>query len=171
MFSRRSIAVAALVAGAILAGMQSEVGHVLDQLITTVQAKLPIVGTPLARTAIDSKRVYVYDGDTIIIDRQRMRLVGIDAPEFSEPRCDAERTTGYAARDRLRDLIARSVMIEIADRGERDKYSRPLVRLFVDGRDAGDLLMSEGLAVRWRPGSKTWNERFRHWCGNTSPAS
>ncbi|OZZ60085.1 transposase, partial [Klebsiella pneumoniae] len=40
-----------------------------------------------------------------------------------------------------------------------------LVHLLIDGRDVGQTLMAEGLAVEWRPGPNAWRERRRHWCG------
>lgn len=118
-----------------------------------------------APSSINADRIYVYDGDTIIVDEQRMRLLGIGTPEISEPRCHAEETRGYQARDRLRKLIEAASTIEIVDSGERDKYRRPLIHLVMDGRDAGRALMAEGLAVEWRPGPDAWSERRRHWCG------
>ncbi|HIF78570.1 MAG TPA: thermonuclease family protein, partial [Sulfitobacter sp.] len=33
------------------------------------------------------------------------------------------------------------------------------------GRDAGQMLMEEGLALEWKPGRQAWLERRRHWCG------
>jgi micrococcal nuclease len=43
-------------------------------------------------------QAYVHDGDTIYIDRQPVRLAGIDAEELDEPH-------GVEAREHLRQLI------------------------------------------------------------------
>ena len=48
-------------------------------------------------------QAYVHDGDTIYIDRQPVRLQGIDAEELDEPH-------GIAARDHLRSLIGNRVV-------------------------------------------------------------
>ena len=109
--------------------------------------------------------ISVYDGDTIKIGGQRMRLLDIDTPEISKPQCSYEEKVGYEARDRLRELIGQAGTIEIIDSGTTDKYGRNLIYVEVDGRDAGKILVSEGLALRYRGGSAAWRERQRHWCG------
>ena len=110
-------------------------------------------------------QIYVYDGDTIKIDGQRMRLLDVDTPEISKPRCSYEEKVGYEARDSLRELVGQAGTVEIIDSGTNDKYGRNLIHVEVDGRDAGRILLNEGLALRYRGGSAAWNERKRHWCG------
>ena len=117
------------------------------------------------RQLINSSKIYVYDGDTIIVENQRMRLVGIDSPEISKPRCDREKTLGYAARDRLRQIVEHARTVELADGGKRDKYGRPLVTLYADGIDVRRPMMAEGHAIVWRPGRRAWSDRLQHWCG------
>lgn len=123
---------------------------------------------PQHRRSVEPSSIYVYDGDTIIVDDQRMRLLGVDTPEISEPRCEAEKMLGYKARDRLRTLVETSDYIELVHNGSRDKYGRPLITLIIDGRDSGEVLIAEGLAVVWRPGAIAWQRRLQHWCGSTS---
>jgi endonuclease YncB( thermonuclease family) len=81
-----------------------------------------------------------------------LRLLSIDTPETYKPRCDAELTKGREATARLRELVANAQRIEVVDSGQADKYDRRLVHLLIDGRDVGQTLMAEGLAVEWRPG-------------------
>ena len=126
----------------------------------------PATGNAGGRVAIDAGSIHVYDGDTIIIERQRMRLVGVDSPEVSRPRCDRERSLAYAARDRLRELLDDAAVIELALTGEIDPYDRPLITLFADGSDVRAPMLAEGLAGEWRPGRAAWIERQRHWCGS-----
>ncbi|WP_228728038.1 MULTISPECIES: thermonuclease family protein [Enterobacteriaceae] len=85
-----------------------------------------------------------------------MRLLSIDTPETYKPRCDAELTKGREATARLRELVANAQRIEVVDSGQADKYDRRLVHLLIDGRDVGQTLMAEGLAVEWRPGPNAW---------------
>ncbi|MBB4123595.1 thermonuclease family protein [Martelella radicis] len=109
--------------------------------------------------------ISVYDGDTIKIGGQRMRLLDIDTPEISKPRCSYEEKAGSEARDRLRELIGQAGTVEIIDSGTTDKYGRNLIHVEIDGRDAGKVLLNEGLALRYRGGSAAWSARKRHWCG------
>lgn len=54
-------------------------------------------------TGTISGAAYAHDGDTIYVNRQAVRLAGIDAEELDEPH-------GYEARDHLRQLIAGHVV-------------------------------------------------------------
>ncbi|MDP1875186.1 thermonuclease family protein [Phenylobacterium sp.] len=98
---------------------------------------------------------YVIDGDTLRTPSgDRVRLVGIDAPEMP-PRagCDREIELAFAAKARLTELIKGAERIEyLARPGERDRdrYDRLLRDVRIDGVDAGHLLVSEGLAKVWR---------------------
>ena len=123
-------------------------------------------GSAGERVALDAASIYVHDGDTIIVERQRMRLVGIDSPEVLRPRCDRERGLAFAARDRLRELLDSAGVIELALTGDIDRYDRPLIALYADGIDVRAPMLAEGLAVEWRPGRAAWIERQRHWCGS-----
>lgn len=83
------------------------------------------------------------DGDTIRCGEERVRLVGLDAPEL-RGRCEAERQRALAATERLRLLIADGVTLSTAG---RDKYDRVLaVVLDARGQDVGQILVREGLA-------------------------
>lgn len=114
---------------------------------------------------VEPRRIYVIDGDTIALagERQRIRLLDIDAPETSRPRCERERVLGLAAKARMIELL-RAGPVTI-DRHGTDRYRRALARLRVNGRDIGTIMMREGHAVRWKPGRKAWEEREQHWCG------
>lgn len=95
-----------------------------------------------------SRALYAVDGDTVKLGTQSLRLLNIDAPEVSRPQCDAEAMRGRAATDRLRALLVQG-QVAILPNGRLDRYGRPLVRVTVDGRDVGDLLITEGLAKPW----------------------
>ncbi|MCJ8142941.1 thermonuclease family protein [Ancylobacter sp. A5.8] len=98
--------------------------------------------------------IYVTDGDTIIVDRERIRIVGIDAPETRRSRCDDELRRGLEAKARVVELLtaacgalpaAQASCIDIERQPKRDRYGRTLARIRVDGRDLGERLISEGL--------------------------
>lgn len=98
----------------------------------------------------------VHDGDTIrTCDGERVRVANIDAPELrGSPKCKDPSRQGwcdYALAARSRDelasfLAAGSVAIS---RNGTDRYGRTLATLSVDGQDAGDHLVSLGLARVW----------------------
>ncbi|EIM26682.1 thermonuclease family protein [Microvirga lotononidis] len=122
-------------------------------------ALLPMAGTH-AET-IDGRRVVIIDGDTIALGRER--LLNVDTPETFRPRCDADLVAGLRAKERLAELL-RAGPVGIDRHGE-DRYRRTLARLSAGGRDVGEILIAEGLALPWRDGRAAWEERRRHWCG------
>ena len=82
----------------------------------------------------------------------------IDAPEMEDhAECPAEISLAIRARDRLRDLMAGGYRLE--SDGSRDRFGRDLVTVRLrGGRDAGAVLIGEGLAQRWP-------NRGNVWCG------
>ena len=50
--------------------------------------------------------IVAVDGDTIHVDDERIRIVGLDAPETYQARCDSERQRGHQATAHLRRLLA-----------------------------------------------------------------
>jgi endonuclease YncB( thermonuclease family) len=95
------------------------------------------------------------DGDTGWENGEKWRIANIDTPELSKPQCAAERRQALAARDRLRSLMAVGYSLS---GGDADRYGRRLVTVTLsDGRDAGDVLIEEGL-------SQPWPNRGNPWC-------
>lgn len=84
----------------------------------------------------------VIDGDTVELDNgDEVRLIGIDAPERGS--CGYEEATA-----RLTDLSqGKAATLEPGASDDMDKYDRLLRYLVVGGTDAGEVLLSEGLAV------------------------
>jgi len=99
----------------------------------------------------------VHDGDTLRCGREKIRIANIDAPELpnsskcKQPRpayawCDFR--TGYASRDALIAFLAQGRVT--FERLGTDPYGRTLATVSVNGVDAGDYLVSRGLARPWR---------------------
>ncbi|MGO4441187.1 thermonuclease family protein [Rhizobium sp. RAF56] len=117
----------------------------------------------------------ITDGDTIKMDNgTRVRLVGFNAPEIFSPRCNQELALGNRATDRLRELVAfgQTEVTQIAcsckpgtEGTDHCNYGRSCGILRVDGRDVGQTLISEGLAVGFVCGATGCPPTPRPWCG------
>ena len=127
--------------------------------------------------------VRVIDGDTLIVTvdgrREKVRLAGIDTPEFAAP-CETERQLARAARARLEALTAASPVIVLRPTvpylWRRDKYGRLLARVRatssahsglahpgLSGPDLGTVMIRSGHARHWWPFTGKPN-----WCGDAS---
>ncbi len=98
----------------------------------------------------------VYDGDTLTADvdlgfkmcakKIKLRLLGVNTPEIRTKDPD-EKARAIIARDRVRELcLDRAVVIITSKKG---KYGRWLSSVSIDGQDLAELLISEGLAVKY----------------------
>jgi endonuclease YncB( thermonuclease family) len=127
---------------------------------------------------VDGDCITIIDGDTVALPcdpargiypgcAERIRLVGIDAPEVgSHARCPTEATAGRAAKATLAGLI-RGRPVEITRTGV-DRYRRTLARLSVDGADVDAAMLAAGAAIPYRPGRAAWADRCRHWCSGAA---
>jgi endonuclease YncB( thermonuclease family) len=109
----------------------------IGALLTPPEAPLPgLAGRPT-----------VVDGDTLRFGGERVRLLGIDAPELDQTCTDRDGKSwacGAAARAKMRDLTRGDVACE----GQRrDKYGRILANCTAGGRDLAAEMVSAGLAV------------------------
>lgn len=118
---------------------------------------------PAAAETLDGSRLVIVDGDTFAHGSEKVRISNIDAPESFCSRCEAELVAGLKAKERLAALLRSGLVV--VDREGEDRYGRTLARVSVRGRDVGDTLVREGLAVPWRDGADAWEERLRAWCG------
>jgi endonuclease YncB( thermonuclease family) len=139
----------------------------LERLRRALLVAASIAVTAIPADAIDictggnraeRKITCVVDGDTIWQDGVKMRLLEIDTPETFEAQCDREKQLGEKAKLRLQALMSRGYRLE--DSGTKDRTSdhRNLVHVVLsDGRDAGKVLVKEGLA-------QPWPNRGNKWC-------
>ena len=113
--------------------------------------------------ATSTGRAVIVDGDTFSLAGEKIRLVGIDAPESFNSRCERELDLGLKAKQGLRQLLDEG-SIEL-DRDGKDRYGRTLALVFVDGRDIGAAMIREGFALPYRPGVAAKEARLKKWCG------
>lgn len=94
----------------------------------------------------------VHDGDSLRCDGERVRLIGIDAPEMADsPRChdarkarsDCDQGRAIASRDYLQSLTRGKVRCETVS---RDAYARVLARCWSGGVDLNAAMVEAGHA-------------------------
>lgn len=115
---------------------------------------MPVVTAAIvcfAAATCSPETVKIIDGDTIVVRGEHIRVLGINAPELGKAKCRAETIRGLQARGRLAELLGgeRVTVTRGEGRDRFDRYRRTLATVSVDGRDVGEVLMSEGLARRW----------------------
>ena len=117
--------------------------------------------------------LYCYDGDTCYVEIDgkirhengeliKIRLLELDTPEISKPKCDQELEWGLKARDYVNNLIenAKSIEIETDFSIDNKYFNRILAHLIVDGENVSALLVKNGLGVVYKKGHKM------DWCEN-----
>lgn len=90
----------------------------------------------------------VVDGDTIRLAGQRVRLLGIDAPE-REQSCTGAGGEAWACGEVARTAMAKLLAggaVDCAASG-RDRYGRPLADCRVGAVDLGRAMVADGMAV------------------------
>ena len=102
-----------------------------------------------AETVRPQGRAVVNDGDTLTLAGQRIRLRGIDAPEYAQTctRAGAAYACGRQSRRELEALIADSSVT--CEGWEWDRYDRLLAVCRVGGVDLNRRLVEEGWAVAY----------------------
>jgi micrococcal nuclease len=120
----------------------------------------PVGATERARV------VRVVDGDTILVDirsrRERVRYIGIDAPESVRPNTPVEPFAREAAAENARLVGGRDVLLEV-DVSERDAFGRLLRYVWVEqpgGR--APLFVNFELVARGYANAVTYPPDLRH---------
>ena len=155
---RRTIKFVTALAGGCLLAFASP--FMFGRMTTVADAQLGRIGMPPVCSGghrAARKLTCIVDGDTGWENGVKWRAQGVDTPEISHPECARERQLGEQARDRLRQLMAGGYVIE--DSGRHGSYGRDLVVVrLANGRDAGKVLIDEGL-------SQPWPNVGNRWCG------
>ena len=105
---------------------------------------------------------YCYDGDTcyVTVDgtNTKIRLLELDTPEISKPKCEQELEWGLKARDFINNRIENAQTIEFKTNYELDWFGRTLSYLIIDGEDISAELVRNNLGVVYKKGIKV------DWC-------
>lgn len=118
-------------------------GRHTKRYVKTEPARYPPEGKcaapPIPRSRELSGKCYVIDGDTIIIQRTKIRLAGVDAPELDQP---------YGQKSKWAMVnICKGQVVTVKLNGETS-YDRLVGTCYLsDGRDIGAELIKQGLAV------------------------
>lgn len=92
----------------------------------------------------------IIDGDTFVASTgETIRLIGVDAPERND-------CYSVNAENRLSDLILNKEITIEYDKGEKDRYGRTLLYVWVDNVFVNEILAREGYAdsKRYTPNIK-----------------
>lgn len=95
--------------------------------------------------------LHIVDGDTIDVrdgagKTERVRFVGIDTPESVDPRREVQCFGKEASAHVKKILSGKIVTMEAKPDEDRDSYGRLLRYVYLDGKDIGLTLLSEGYA-------------------------
>ena len=105
---------------------------------------------------------YCYDGDTCYVtidgENTKIRLLELDTPEISKPKCDQELELGLKARNYLNSLIMNASSIEFQTEYKKDYFGRILSYLIIDGEDVSAKIVSNNLGVVYDRNNK------QDWC-------
>lgn len=133
-------------------------------LILAASCSVPAAEPPLNEQLVDGQTLYVTDGDTVrLASGECVRLAGVDAPELPpRARCDREVRLALEAKARLLELTREADRVTLRhpvdEPRDADHYGRLLRDLHIDGVDAGEILVAEGLAQVWRGRKAEWCE-------------
>jgi endonuclease YncB( thermonuclease family) len=124
---------------------------------------------------VSSDQIRVIDGDTIRIFQMQpnVRLVGFNAPETRLAQCSKERELGDRAARRVRDLV-RTEPLDFTyvdcscppgtEETMACNWGRSCGVLKIRGKDLGDILIGEGLAVVFKCGATRCPKTPKPWC-------
>ena len=102
--------------------------------------------------------IKVVDGDTIVLNGEKIRFSGIDAPELKQTCIDENQKVfcGALAKMFLIKKIGNETLECISE--GKDIYKRTLAECFIDGESLSSLLVRSGYAFAYRKYSKKFVE-------------
>ena len=101
--------------------------------------------------------IRIIDGDTIILNSEKIRFYGIDTPELKQTCTDNNGHSylcGIKATLELKKIIGSKKVSCI--KKTKDRYKRSISICFVDGNDINSLMVKKGWALAYRKYSKKY---------------
>lgn len=104
---------------------------------------IPSIDAPFSQEIFKVTRVI--DGDTIVIENgQKVRYIGVDAPEIHNPRI-GQQCFGDEAASKNKELVLGKLVRLTKDVSETDKYKRLLRYVYVVANGSADLFVNSEL--------------------------
>lgn len=90
---------------------------------------------------VDKDKIFILDGDTIIYNDMKYRILGVDAPEMEQT------PHGDIAKSFVKNKIdnANDIYINVCS---RDIYNRVLAHIFIDNENLSFMLLTNRLAIQ-----------------------
>ena len=104
-----------------------------------------------------SSSLKIIDGDTIILNSEKIRFYGIDTPEIKQTCTDNyghTYTCGVKAKLELKKIIGSRKVSCI--KKTKDRYKRSISICYVDENDINSLMVKRGWALAYRKYSKKY---------------
>ncbi|MFZ8864963.1 MAG: thermonuclease family protein [Rickettsiales bacterium] len=101
----------------------------------------------------------IIDGDSIIIDNHEIRLIDIDAPEYSQKCIDAQKQyydCGKSAKNYLTEITQNQKII--CHISGKDYYSRYLATCYNSIYNINAMLVKNGWAISYSKNNKYYND-------------
>lgn len=125
----------------------------MKKIITLI---LAVALIDFASTTFADSKVKVVDGDSLEINENRVRLLGIDAPEYMQ-QCEDEKGTSYfcgqEARKFLEKMISdgeqKGLKVKCSSEG-KDRYKRELSVCVIGDKSLNLEMVKEGYAVSYK---------------------
>ena len=91
-----------------------------------------------AENNVAKGKARIIDGDTIEINKEKIRFGGINSPERNE--------VGYRlAKDKLTEKIAKNIITCVREKN-KDKYRRTVAECFINGESLSSFMVKNGYA-------------------------
>ena len=105
-------------------------------------------------TKVQADNIKIIDGDTIIINKEKIRFSGIDTPELKQT-CQKNNKIYYCGIKAKRILIRKiGNNIPKCIKEGKDIYKRTLAECFINGESLSAFLVRSGYAFAYRKYSK-----------------
>ena len=101
--------------------------------------------------------IKIIDGDTIVLNSEKIRFYGIDTPEIKQTCTDnngQSYSCGIKATLELKKIIGSRKVSCI--KKTKDRYKRSISICYVDGNDINSLMVKTGWALAYRKYSKKY---------------